>query len=303
MKNNNDYQLMECKSAIHKVSGRFPYRHDLNIYRGCSHGCKYCFALYSHSYMESSGFFDEIYVKKNIAEVLEKELASKAWKHAPINIGGVTDSYQSAEEHFKLMPDILNLLIKYKTPAIISTKSDLILRDFDLVAKLARLVPVNIAATITTFDENVRCKIEPGAKPSSARFEMLREFKNTDVETGVHMMPVLPFITDSYENIDAIFAKTKEIGIDYILPGMLNLRGPTRGYFFSFLEKEYPEISPKMAKLYESGRLDREFSARTHRMISELRQKYHLSYHYRTASPAKQSPQYEQLSLFSRRGA
>ena len=150
------YKEIECKSACNNVRGGFPYRWDLNAYRGCGHGCKYCFALYTHRYMESDDFFNEIYVKTNIAERLEILLRSKSWKGDAINLGGVTDSYQPAEERYRLMPEIWKLLIRYKNPAIISTKSDLILRDFELIEELAATAGVNVASTITCSDENDR---------------------------------------------------------------------------------------------------------------------------------------------------
>ncbi len=108
---------------------------------------------------------------------MEKELRAPGWKSDIINIGGVTDSYQAAEQHYRLIPQVLKLLIKYKNPAIISSKSNLILRDYDLIDQLSRLTYINVAQTITTWDERVREKIEPGAASSAMRFEVLKEFK------------------------------------------------------------------------------------------------------------------------------
>jgi len=164
---------INCTSALNKLKRKIPYEWDLNIYRGCQHGCKYCYAIYSHKYLNDEEYFYNIYVKTNIVEKLEKELRHSSWKREVVNIGGVTDSYQPAENKYKLMPEILKLLIKYKTPAIISTKSDLILRDFDLIDELSKITYINIAATITTTDENLRKKIEPQGCESNKRFEML----------------------------------------------------------------------------------------------------------------------------------
>ncbi|WP_373276630.1 SPL family radical SAM protein, partial [Clostridioides difficile] len=130
------------------------------------HGCKYCYAIYSHKYINSNNYFEEIYVKTNIVEKLERQLKSSKWKKEVINIGGVTDSYQPIEADYKIMPEILNLLIKYKTPAIISTKSDLILRDYDLIDKLSRITYINVASTITTVNEDTQRLIEPNGVDS-----------------------------------------------------------------------------------------------------------------------------------------
>ena len=169
------FREITCTQALNTLhSRRLPYSWDLNIYRGCAHKCEYCFALYTQDYMPDNDFFDTIYIKTNVVEQLEKQLASPSWQREIVNIGGVTDSYQPIEKERKMMPDILKLLIKYRTPCIISTKSDLILRDFDLIAELASITYVNVAATITCMDENVRQKIEPGGVPSLRRFQMLK---------------------------------------------------------------------------------------------------------------------------------
>ena len=126
-----EYKEIICATACNKLKRKMPYGWDLNIYRGCEHGCRYCYAMYSHDYMANGEeeYFNDIYLKTNIAEKLEEQLAGRLWKREVVNIGGVTDSYQPIEEKYRLMPEILRLLIKYRTPCIISTKSDLILRD------------------------------------------------------------------------------------------------------------------------------------------------------------------------------
>ncbi|MMZ61897.1 hypothetical protein D1872_240720 [compost metagenome] len=119
------YSEMDCSVACNKLKRNVPFAWDLNIYRGCEHGCKYCYAIYTHDYLNagSEKYSEDIYVKTNIVEQLEMQLSSPSWKREVVNIGGVTDSYQPAEAIYKLMPDILQLMIKYKTPCIISTKS------------------------------------------------------------------------------------------------------------------------------------------------------------------------------------
>lgn len=270
------YLPMTCKTALHAVSGGFPFKKDLNIYRGCENGCKYCFAVYSHKYMKSEegqddfekeedflsgGYYDRIYVKTNVAERLDKELSRPGLKKEAVNIGGVCDSYQSAEAEYELMPDVLKVMIKHKMPAIISTKSDLILRDFDLIDELSKCAFVNIAATITTVDESLRQKIEPGAVSAKRRFDMLEKFKKTDAAIGVHTMPVLPLLTDSPKNMEAIFSKTKDVGADYIIVQTLYLRGQTRRIYFDFIKTEFPELYEDMSFLYRAGQLDKGYKA------------------------------------------
>lgn len=192
------YREITCKTAMNKLKkSRLPYLYDLNIYRGCAHGCRYCFALYSHQYMGSADFYGDIFVKTNVVEQLEKQLKSPRWQGEVINIGGVTDSYQPAEAEYCLMPQILELMIKYRNPIILSTKSDLILRDFDLIDKLASLTYVNVASTITTADESASPKTgAQGGVSSQSSFAMLEAFSATKASRGLHVMPVIPFLTD-----------------------------------------------------------------------------------------------------------
>jgi DNA repair photolyase len=275
-----------CESALNKLKRKIPFGWDLNIYRGCSHACNYCYAIYSHQYLNSDGFYDDIFVKTNIVEQLEKELSSPSWKREVINIGGVTDSYQKAEESYRFMPQILKLLIKHRTPAIISTKSTLVLRDYDLIDELSRVTYINIAASITTMDENVRKKIEPGGAPSTERFAMLKEFRKTNASIGLHVMPIIPYITDSRENMEALCVNARECGADYMLPGTLYLRGVTRNVFFESIRKKFPEEYIKLQAMYKTGAASKEYKDHLYEMVNELRKQYGISSSY--AKPMKE---------------
>lgn len=271
---------MHCESALNRLKRKIPYGWDLNIYRGCSHACRYCYAIDSHRFLNSDGFFDEIHVKTNIVEQLERELSSPGWKREVINIGGVTDSYQQAEESYQFMPQILRLLIKYKTPAIISTKSTLVLRDFDLIDELSHITYINIAATVTTLDEELRKKIEPGGAPSADRFAMLGEFRKTNASVGLHVMPIIPFLTDGVENLEALCANARSTAVHYLLPGTLYLRGETRKVFFEFIQKSFPELYPRLQALYQTGGADKAYKDRLYLLVNQLRTKYNISSSY-----------------------
>lgn len=293
------YQEISCKSALNRIdSRRLPFHWDLNIYRGCGHRCQYCYALYSHDYMEDNRFFDTIYIKRNVAERLALELAKPSWKREVINIGGVTDSYQPIEAEQKLMPDILRLLIRYRTPCTISTKSDLILRDFDLLDQLSRVTDVNVAATITTVDEDLRQKLEPGGVPSARRFEVLRAFEKTKVSAGVHMMPVIPLLTDGNENLNAIYAGGKAAGADYLLPGLLNLKGKTRQNFLDFIHREFPQHMDYFLLLYGRGGPDKEYRQSFYKKLHRIKVRYGIPSMARPPKAAPDPDDGQQLSLF-----
>lgn len=281
---------MDVNSALTKLKRKVPYGWDLNIYRGCRHGCQYCYAMYSHQYIGNDNFFNDIYVKENVVEQLEKALASDKWKREVINIGGVTDSYQPVEARYQLMPQILKLLIKYKTPAIISTKSKLVLRDYDLIDELSQITYVNVAATITTMDEAIRSKIEPGGASSQERFQVLKEFRKTNASTGLHVMPIIPFITDNEGNFDKMFASAAECGVHYVLPGTLYLRGTTYKNFMAFIQKEFGDIESEFKKLYKTGSAGNEYKTILYEKVNRLRDKYGLSNSY--SKPMKEKLKY-----------
>jgi len=286
------FEETQVKNALNKINSKrvdLPFSWDLNLYRGCEHGCNYCYAIYSHSYLEEKinlslpeecAFFQKVYVKTNIEEALEKQLAAKNWKKELINIGGVCDSYQPAEAKYGLMRKVLSLMIKYKNPITISTKSDLILRDYDLLSELAGLTYVNIAVTVTTMDENLSKLLEPFASSPERRFSVLKAFRNTDAFTGLHLMPIIPFLTDSRENLEQIFSLAAEAGVNYILPSLLYLRGETRKHFFNFLQLNFPELVGPYRKLYSGGRIDSTYRAEIYEVIDSLMEKYRLSGDY-----------------------
>jgi DNA repair photolyase len=269
-----------CTSALNELKRKIPYGWDLNIYRGCSHNCKYCYAIYSHEFLGEQDF-SKVFVKINIIEQLDKELSDPKWNREIINIGGVTDSYQKAEEELKIMPEVLKLLIKHKTPAIISTKSDLILRDFDLIAELSKFTYVNVASTITTMNEDDRKKIEPYASSSIERFKMLKEFRKTNASVGLHTMPIIPHITDSYSNIESLCSEAKLANVHYMLPGVLYLRGATRKVFFEFIKDQYSDKYENIKELYKTGGADKLYKEKLYNeIVNPLREKYGISSSY-----------------------
>ena len=293
------YTPITCAQACHYHNKPWlPFKRDLNVYRGCIHGCKYCYALYSHKYMEEENFYGNIFYKENIVEQLEKQLSSPRWKKEIINLWGVTDNYQSAEAYFKLMPEIRKLLIKYKTPATISTKSDLILRDIELIDQLSQITSVNVALTITTMDTKIQKLIEPNASPSKKRFEVLKAFSRTRASRGVHLMPIIPCFTDTKENIESIYANAKDSKVNYVLPGMMYLRWQTRVAFFSFIKKEVPHRYEKITTLYQTGWVNSKYKDEFYSMFNIIRNKYQIPSWEKERKEMKSELRYQNQRLF-----
>lgn len=294
MNDNFTYQMITCKSALNKIDSFLPYHYDLNIYRGCKHHCVYCFAKYSHRYLEDNNFFHHIYIKENIVEELEKKLSSKNWKREVINLGGITDSYQPIEKEMKLMPKILKLLIKYKTPAIISTKSDLILRDIDLLKELSKVASVQIACTITTLDENLASILEPNASSIKMRVRTIQKLKEAGLTVGWHLMPMIPYITATRNNLKNIFEMAYKCKVDYMITGLLNLRGTTKTDFFQFLENKFPEKYQNLWDLYHQNDKMKEYKAQLFQLLNTLEKEYHINRNYQKYVPKTNT----QLELF-----
>lgn len=296
MKQEFTYQKIECKIALNKINSFLPYHYDLNIYRGCEHHCIYCFARYSHQYLEDSDFFHHIYIRQNIVEILERKLSSKSWKREVINLGGITDSYQPIEKKTKIMPQILKLLIKYKTPAIISTKSSLILRDIELLKELSKVAGVQIACTITTLDQALADKLEPNASPIEERIETIRQLKKAGLTVGWHLMPIIPYITGTRKNLTAIFEIAKKYQIDYMIPGILNLRGNTKVYFFDTIQKKFPMYQKPLFELYQNKQKKQQYKIQLKKFLNQLATTYQINYNYEKYVPKIQHA--EQLKLF-----
>ncbi len=288
-------QEIIAKSALHYHKQEFASKYDLNIYRGCGHRCRYCFAQYSHKYLESGDFFGEIFVKTNIAEALEKQFSKKSWKKERITICGVTDCYQPLEKKYKLMPKILKICKKYKNPIVIVTKSTLILRDKELIADLAKVTDVEIVASVSTLDESIRKKIEPCAAPTKERIEMLKEFKEIGCTTFVLLMPIIPHITDSPQNLNQIFKLLKENNVDNILTATLHLRGNTKTEFFKFIAEEYPDLLIKFRQLYSGAYASKEYRQELKLLIYQLRKKYNLF--YKKINPKFKGSEEKQIKL------
>ncbi len=169
-------------------------------------------------------------------------------------------------------------------------KSDLILRDYDLIDELSRITYINVAASVTTMKEIDRIKLEPQGVTSLRRMDMLKAFNKTNASTGLHFMPIIPYITDSRENVEALYSKATESGVDYILPGVLYLRGKTRYAFFDFIKKEYPNNYLKLKALYKTGGASKAYKDELYIMVNELRDKYNLSSSYSKPNERKTEP-------------
>ena len=210
--------------------------HGINIYRGCAHGCVYCDSR-SKCYQFTHDF-EDIEAKQNAPELLEDALRKKR-KRCMIGSGSMGDPYVPAEKDLRLTRRCLEIIDRYNFGAALWTKSDLILRDLDILARINNKTKAVVQMTLTTADDNL-CKIlEPGVCPTSRRVEVLQACKEAGIPTVVWFTPLLPFINDTEENIDAIVSHCAAAGVMAILCfGIgLTLREGNREYFYAALDR------------------------------------------------------------------
>jgi DNA repair photolyase len=247
-----NYIEITCKSAINRVQG-MPFKWSLNPYRGCVHACHYCYARATHSYFglnADDDFESTIFVKKNLPEVLRRELAKPAMAGERISIGTATDPYQPIEGKYGLTRRSLEAMLDYRHPVSIVTKSTLVQRDLDLLVEIARVTEVVVFFTITTVDVGIWRAVEPGTPPPEKRFQALKRLRDAGVPASVFMAPVLPGITDSLESIEAVAHAAKVHGAVSFGASPLRLAPLVKEHYFEFIRANHPELLGKYERSY-----------------------------------------------------
>jgi len=226
-----------CKSILTK-SGIEGIDYAINPYVGCGHGCVYCYARFMKRFTghrEKWGEFVD--VKVNAAEVLARQM--RRAKQGTIAFGTVTDAYQPLEKKYKITRACLEVLLPYDFPISILTKSALVLRDLDL---LRRLKDVEVGFTVTTLDDEVRRVFEPRSSPVPARLEALAKLAEAGVKTWAFCGPLLPFLSDGDEQMDALFRELARVGVSYIIVDSMKLIAAIRKNVEAVLERHYPDL-------------------------------------------------------------
>ncbi len=219
----------------------FGLKYNMNIYRGCQHQCIYCDSRSECYQIEN---FNDIQVKINAIELLQKELPSKRVK-GTIGTGAMSDPYTPIEKKLLLTRKALEVIAQYQFPIHMITKSDLVFRDLDILQEINRVYAA-VSFTITTTDDELAKKLEPGAPSPTERFKAMNALADVGVYTGITMMPILPFIEDNEENIISIVEKTYASGAKYIIPWFgMTLRDQQRAYFYQKLDELFPGVKRK----------------------------------------------------------
>jgi DNA repair photolyase len=258
----------QVKSVLNKQKQRdswFLTEYSVNAYEGCSCNCLYCYVRGS-KYGENMD--NGLAIKSNALEVLEKQLQTKAKKgqYGIVVVGSATDAYLHHEEKWRLTEGMLKLLLKYRFPVFITTKSTLVLRDIELLKQIdkAAILPEDLKTTLgrgvilstslSTMDEQVTHLLEPGAATPIQRLKILQQLKQQGFLCGVSAIPILPFISDTEEELEKIISSARAHDADYILVGGLTLfgKGPadSKTLYYEFLKRYDSSLIPKYEKMY-----------------------------------------------------
>ena len=232
-----------------KAKGILGTGDGINVYRGCQHGCIYCDARSSCYQMKH--LFEDIEVKQNAPELLDAALRSRR-RPTMIGTGAMCDPYMPLERELKLTRRCLEVIEKHGFGATVLTKSDLVLRDLELLQQINRKTKAVVQISLTTLDENLSRLTEPNVCPTTRRIEVLREFQKAGVPTVVWFCPLLPFLTDTRENLLGVLEACRETGVKGIIwygPG-LTLRDGDREYFYAHLDRKFPGLKQEYIRRY-----------------------------------------------------
>jgi DNA repair photolyase len=239
-----------------------PFDRSINPYKGCEHGCVYCFARPTHAYLDLSPGLDfetRIFYKTRVREVLLAELGKPGYQCRSIAMGTNTDPYQPAEKRQRVTRKILEVLLEHRHPLTIVTKGQLILRDIDLLAELARHRLVSVAVSLTTLDSELKTRLEPRASGPSVRLRVLRRLAEAGIPTAVMVAPIIPFLND--EEMEDMVAAAAAAGVkraNYIL---LRLPLEVRGLFEDWLAEHYPLRAERVMKAIRESRGGKAYDA------------------------------------------
>lgn len=283
------YEETRAKSVLNPVQG-MGFRWSANPYRGCTHGCHYCFARRYHTYLElgaGDDFSSVIFVKVNAPEVVRAELARPTWRREAVAIGTATDPYQPIEGRYRLTRGVLEALAAAATPASVVTKGTMVVRDRDVLAELGRRAGATVCMSVTTLDIERWRRLEPGTPAPAQRLRAVATLASAGIAVGVLLAPIIPGLTADRANLQAVIRAAADHGARFLGTRVLHLRPEVKAHFTGFLGAEAPELLPLYRRLYPGdrayapGRVEAEIGT----LVGELRERYGLPGRMRQEPP------------------
>ena len=246
------YQEVHVRSALSEASG-MPFRWTLNPYRGCTHACEYCYARKYQRHLElgvGDDFSSLILVKRNLPEVLIRELARASWSRERVAVGTATDPYQPIEGHYRLTRRALEALVAADTPFSVTTKGPMVVRDADVLVQASRRAGCQVFVSVASVDEHAWETLEPGTASPAQRLRAVRQLIDAGIDAGVLMMPLVPGITTSRAMIERTLHAIADAGARFVGVDVARLDPGVREHFFAFVERAYPSLADGYRRLY-----------------------------------------------------
>ena len=276
-----EYLTIVSRSILNRCNTpRMPFTWTINPYRGCEFACKYCYARYTHEFMEMRDgleFEKKIFVKQHTADLLRHELR-KVRSGQEIAIGTATDPYQPAERRFEVTRGILEEFSRHAGLQIsIVTKSNLVQRDIEVLQEIGKNNCIFVNLTITTLNTDLARLLEPRAPRPDLRLGVVRKLNEAGIQAGVICAPVIPGITDSRRELEKLVRSTAEAGGKYIFVNSLFLKPCSAAIFMPFIKKEFPQLAEEYRRRYqERSFLSAAYRKRLSQLMKSLREKYGL---------------------------
>ena len=286
------YQEITCRSALNPVKG-MPFNWTLNPYRGCTHGCHYCFARRYQTQFElgpGDEFSSLIFVKTNFADVLRRELDKPSWTREQVALGTATDPYQPIEGHYKLTRRTLEALIAARTPVGIVTKGPMVVRDKDLLATLTRVAGCTVCVSVPTVDEEAWRALEPGTAHPLQRLRAVRALRESGIHAGVLMMPVVPGFTTQPSKLEATIKAVADHGAAFLGANVMYLKGGTKDHFMGFLAHEFPQMVESYGRLYAGAYAAPAYVKEVRGLIDMFKARHGLQHRARDTDAPETSP-------------
>ncbi len=271
---------IHAKSIVNRVpaSSRMAFTWTINPYRGCQHSCVYCFARNTHTYLDLDAghdFDSKVIVKVNAPELLRKTLASARWQGEHIAMGTNVDCYQRAEGKYQLMRGIITALRDAANPFSILTKGTLILRDLDLLTEAAQVTEVGLNFSAGFVDKALWRSVEPGTPSPERRLDAVATLSAAGLRCGVLMGPIVPFLSDSPEQLEEAVRRIAASGAAHVTPIVLHLRPGTREWYLRWLQDNHPELVRRYLRFYGRGAYaPKAYQAEISGRVRELAKKY-----------------------------
>ena len=242
----------ECRTALNPVHG-MPFDWSLNPYTGCVHRCTFCYVRAFEQRADrpaGDGYGRTVYVKTNVVAVLRGELSRPSWRRGAVAIGSATDPYQPAEGKYRLTRGCLQALHDFRTPASVTTRGPMIVRDVDVLAALSRRVRVTVCISVPSLDPDVVQRTEPGTAPPRQRLRAVSTLVDAGIRTGVLMAPILPRISDDPRRLAGVLQASRDAGAAFVAAVPLRLAPGTREHFMQHLAADWPGLVAEYRRLY-----------------------------------------------------